>query len=60
MASASILIVTNDKPRAGAFHERLKILGYKVVGIAASRDEAIAKTGEFKPISSNWRARCQG
>ena len=37
MVSTSILIVTSDKVRAGILHERLKMLGYKVVGIAASR-----------------------
>ena len=49
MVSASILIVTSDKVRAGILHERLKMLGYKVVGIAASRDESVTKIGEFKP-----------
>ena len=49
MVSSSILIVTSDKVRAGILHERLKMLGYKVVGIAVSMDESITKIGEFKP-----------
>jgi hypothetical protein len=49
MVSASLLIVTNDKTRAAVLLERLKMPGYKVVGVAASRDESITKIGEFKP-----------
>src|SRR3972149_5983335 len=49
MVNTGILIVTNEKKAAHDLREHLIKLGYKVVGIAASNAEAIAKIEETKP-----------
>ena len=49
MVNTSILIVTNEKNVAHDLRERLIKLGYRVVGIATSNEEIIAKIEESKP-----------
>jgi len=49
MFNTGILIVTNERNVAHDIRERLINLGYGVVGIATSNEEAIAKIEETKP-----------
>ena len=49
MFNTNILIVTNERNVAHDIREHLINLGYKVVGIATSNEEAIAKIEETKP-----------
>ena len=49
MTNVGILIVTNERNVAHDMRELLIKLGYKVVGIASSNEEIIAKVEETKP-----------
>ena len=49
MASAKILIVDNDKAVTQDLQARLSRLGYEVVGIAMTSDDAITQTKKLKP-----------
>ncbi|HLA08241.1 MAG TPA: PAS domain-containing protein [Anaerolineales bacterium] len=49
MASVRILIVETEKNSAADLQIRLERLGYIVLGIASSGDEAISKTGDLNP-----------
>jgi len=49
MVNTCILIVTNEKKAAHDLREHLIKLGYKVVGIATSNEDTIAKIEETKP-----------
>jgi AmiR/NasT family two-component response regulator len=49
MVNTGILIVTNERNVAHDLRERLIKLGYRVVGIATSNEETIAKIEETKP-----------
>ena len=49
MVNSGILIVTNERNVAQDLRECLIKLGYKVVGIATSNEEIIAKIEETKP-----------
>jgi PAS domain S-box-containing protein len=49
MVFSQILIVTADSTVAHDLHDRLRKLGYKVVGIAASREETVAQIEATRP-----------
>ena len=49
MADTSLLVVEDESIVAMDIKHRAEGLGYKVMGIASSGEEAISKTGEFLP-----------
>jgi PAS domain S-box-containing protein len=60
MAATDILIVENDKLVAQELRGRLEKLGYKVVDIAYSGEEAIEKTARLRPHVVLMNARLKG
>ena len=60
MAATDILIVDNDELVAQELRERLEQLGYKIVDIAYSGEEAIEKTGKLRPHVVLMNARLKG
>ncbi len=60
MSAPDILIVEDNRSVAQELHERLEALGYKVVGIACSREEAIEKTKELRPSIVMMNIRLKG
>jgi PAS domain S-box-containing protein len=60
MRATDILIVENDKLVAQELRERLEELGYKVVDIAYSGEEAIEKTARLRPHVVLMNARLKG
>ena len=49
MADTSLLVVEDESIVAMDIKHRAEGMGYKVMGIASSGEEAISKTGEFQP-----------
>lgn len=59
MASVKILIVDNDRAVTRDLKQRLTRLGYEVVGVATTSDDAITQTNKLKPnlVIMNIRLR---
>jgi PAS domain S-box-containing protein len=60
MSATDILIVEDEKSVAQGLRERLEELGYKVVDIAYSGEEAIEKTERLRPQIVLMNIRLQG
>jgi PAS domain S-box-containing protein len=60
MSATHIIIAEDDKLVAQELYERLEELGYKVVDIAYSGEEAIRKTAKLRPNVVLMNARLKG
>jgi AmiR/NasT family two-component response regulator len=60
MSSAEILIAEYDKPVAQELKVRLEALGYRVIDIAYSGEEAIEKTEKLRPRLLLMNTRLKG
>jgi PAS domain S-box-containing protein len=60
MSAPDILIVEDDRSVARELHERLEELGYRVVGIACTGEEAIEKTKQLHPSIVMMNMRLKG